>query len=167
MKRFIIAVVALVLAVSCATERTPEEKVMQLLTEHFDSLALDCKVVSVALKDTLRAKLTTEDPGYKELCDKWTALMDARVDPWAPEYKAARQAMADYEAAWVGEPIAYEYSCRIASVICLALGSAYLSRFISVAVSIEPVVTFIIMLVYDCIWIKLVDHLHVLVKLLS
>lgn len=113
MKRFIIAVAALVLAVSCATERTPEEKVMQLLTEHFDSLALDCKVVSVALKDTLRDKLTTEDPGYKELCDKWTALMDARVDPWAPEYKAARQAMADYEAAWVGEPIAYEYSCIV------------------------------------------------------
>lgn len=115
MKKLVIIFAAIFAAVSCATERTPEEKVADLLTARFDSLAVNCKVVSVALKDTLRAKLTTADPGYKEVCDKWYALMDARVDPWAPEYVAARQAMKDYENAWVGEPIALEYTCIVES----------------------------------------------------
>lgn len=113
MKNIILVLVSFILVVSCVAERTPEEKVAELLTERFDSLALNCKVVSVAFKDTLRSELTTADPGYKELYDKWVALMDARVDLWSPEYKAARQAMADYEASWVGEPIALSYTCIV------------------------------------------------------
>lgn len=113
MKKMLFILAAVVAAVSCATERTPEEKVADLLTARFDSLALDCKVVSVALKDTLRAELTTADPGYKALCDEWRALMDARVDPWAPEYLEALQAMKDYERTWVGEPVALSYTCIV------------------------------------------------------
>ncbi len=113
MKKIILFAIAAFALISCAAERTPEQKVAALLTARFDSLALDCKVVSVALKDTLRAKLTTADPGYRDLCNKWHALMDARVDPRAPEYKAARQAMRDYEDTWVGEPIALAYTCIV------------------------------------------------------
>lgn len=113
MKNFVFAIFLALALVSCASEKTPEQKVSDLLTARFDSLALDCKVVSVALKDTLRAELTTADPGYKELRDKWVALMEAGVDPWSPEYKAARQAMADYEAAWVGDPVALSYTCIV------------------------------------------------------
>lgn len=110
----LVAFVFLALALaSCASEKTPEQKVSDLLTARFDSLSLDCKVISVTLKDTLRTKLTTADPGYKELSDKWHALMDARVDPWAPEYLAARQAMQEYEATWVGDPFALSYSCTV------------------------------------------------------
>ena len=113
MKKLVLFLAAVFALASCVSEKTPEEKVADLLTARFDSLALDCKVVSVALKDTLRAELTTADPGYKELRDKWYALMDARVNPGAPEYKAARQAMQDYEEAWVGEPIALAYTCIV------------------------------------------------------
>lgn len=114
MKRMIIAAACMLLCmVSCVSEKTPEEKVKDLITARFDSLAVDCKVVSVAVKDTLRTELTTADPGYRQLYDAWRALMDARVDPWAPEYKAARQAMAEYEEAWVGEPMALTYTCIV------------------------------------------------------
>lgn len=113
MKKLVLFLAAVFAIASCVSDKTPEEKVTDLLTARFDSLSLDCKVVSVALKDTLRAKLTTADPGYKELSDKWRALMDARVDPWAPEYIAARQAMQEYEDAWIGTPIALTYTCTV------------------------------------------------------
>ena len=113
MKQLVLIIAAAFALASCVSEKTPEQKVTDLLTARFDSLALDCKVVSVALKDTLRSELTTADPGYKELRDKWYALMDARVDPSAPEYKAARQAMEEYEEAWVGEPVALSYTCIV------------------------------------------------------
>ncbi len=113
MKRLVLIISAVFAIASCVSEKTPEQKVANLLNARFDSLALNCKVVSVALKDTLRAELTTADLGYKELCDKWHALMDARVDPLAPEYRMARQEMLDYEDAWVGEPIAFAYTCVV------------------------------------------------------
>lgn len=113
MKKFIIFLAATIAAASCASERAPEEKVAGLLTARFDSLALDCKVVSVALKDTIRQKLTKADPEYKRLCDEWYALMDARVSFSSPEYQAAREAMKAYEAAWIGKPIALSYTCIV------------------------------------------------------
>lgn len=113
MKNIVIALAAFFALVSCTTERTPEQKAADLIAARFDSLAIDCKVVSVAVKDTIRQELTTADPGYKELRDKWIALMEARVSPLAPEYKAARQAMEDYENAWIGEPIAVTYTCVV------------------------------------------------------
>lgn len=110
-----LAFVLLAMAVfSCQqAPQTPEEKVSDLLTARFDSLALNCKVVSVQLTDTVRAKLTTADPGYKQLVDNWRSLMDARVSPTSPEYVAARQAMKDYESNWIGQPLALKYSCIV------------------------------------------------------
>ncbi len=113
MKKYIILLAALVALAACAPERTPEEKVADLITARFDSLAVDCKVVSVALQDTIRQKLTTADPEYKKLTQAWRDLMSAGADPFGPEYTAARQAMADYEAAWVGEPVALKYTCIV------------------------------------------------------
>lgn len=104
--------VAYVLA-SCAVEKTPEQKVVDLLNARFDSLAVECRAVSVEFKDTLRTKLTTADPGYRALYDKWVALMEARVSLGSSEYIEARGAMAEYEAAWVGEPVALLYSCIV------------------------------------------------------
>lgn len=115
MKRFLICIVAGIVAASCAQERTPEEQVAALLNARFDSLAVDCKVVSVALKDTLRQELTTADPEYKRLTQVWRDLMTAGADPFGPEYTEARQAMKEYEAAWVGEPVALTYTCIVES----------------------------------------------------
>lgn len=113
MKKLVLFLAAVFVLAACASEKTPEQKVADLLTARFDSLALDCKVVSVTLKDTLCAELTTADPGYKALRDKWFALMEAGASPVSSEYKAARQAMADYENAWVGEPVALSYTCVV------------------------------------------------------
>lgn len=113
MKKIVLFLVAVFALASCVSEKTPEQKVAELLTARFDSLALNCKVVSVALKDTLRSELTTADPGYKVLRDEWFALMEAGASPVSSEYKAARQAMADYENAWVGEPVALSYTCIV------------------------------------------------------
>lgn len=115
MKRFILLSFVLAL-VSCGprvVEKTPDEKVADLLNARFDSLALNCSVHSVALKDTLWAELTSADPEYRELGEKWLALMEAGVSPNADEYKAARQAMKDYEEAWVSEPVALVYTCIV------------------------------------------------------
>lgn len=112
MKKLVLLVAALALA-ACAGEKTPEQKVVDLLNARFDSLAVHCRAVSVEFKDTLRTKLTTADPGYRALYDKWVALMEARVSLGAPEYIEARGAMAEYEAAWVGEPVALLYSCTV------------------------------------------------------
>lgn len=113
MKRLFLFIAAVLALASCAPKKTPEQKVADLLTARFDSLALNCEVVSVALKDTIRAELTTADPGYKELTDKLRALMNEGADPWGDEYKAARQAMKEYEDAWVGEPVALSYTCIV------------------------------------------------------
>ena len=113
MKRITLFILAAIALASCSVEKTPEQKVADLLTARFDSLALDCKVVSVALKDTVRQELTTADPIYKELTESWWALMDAGADPFGAEYKAARKAMQDYEDAWVGEPVALTYTCIV------------------------------------------------------
>lgn len=113
MKKIVLFLVAVFALAACASEKTSEQKVADLLTARFDSLALDCKVVSVALKDTLRAELTTADPGYKALRDKWFALMEAGASPVSTEYKAARKAMQEYEDAWVGEPVAVTYTCIV------------------------------------------------------
>lgn len=113
MEKLILVIVSVFALAACVPEQTPEQKVTDLLTARFDSLAVDCKVVSVALKDTLRAELTTADPGYKALRDEWLALMYAGMDPSSSEYKAARQAMIDYEIAWVGDPVALSYTCIV------------------------------------------------------
>lgn len=113
MKKLVLFLAAVFALAACASEKTPEQKVADLLTARFDSLALDCKVVSVALKDTLRAELTTADPGYKALRDEWFALMEAGASPVSSEYKAARKAMQEYEDAWVGEPVAVTYTCIV------------------------------------------------------
>lgn len=113
MRKYLIMLAALVALAACAQERTPEEKVADLITARFDSLAVNCKVVSVSFQDTLRQKLTTADPEYKKLTQAWRDLMSAGADPFGAEYTAARNAMADYEAAWVGEPIALKYSCIV------------------------------------------------------
>lgn len=113
MKKFAWFILAAIAAASCSIEKTPEQKVADLLTARFDSLALNCKVVSVALKDTLRAELTTADPTYKELTETWRALLMRESDPFDDEYKAARKAMQEYEDAWFGEPVAVTYTCIV------------------------------------------------------
>lgn len=113
MKKFAWFILAALATASCSIEKTPEQKVADLLTARFDSLALDCKVVSVALKDTLRAELTTADPTYNELTETWRALLMRESDPFDDEYKAARKAMQEYEDAWVGEPVAVTYTCIV------------------------------------------------------
>lgn len=108
---FILAAFAVVLA-SCSVEKTPEQKVAALLTARFDSLALDCKVVSVALKDTIKSNVSS-DPVYKELYEKWDALLYSGISFSDPEYIEAREALLEYKAAFVGEPVALTYTCIV------------------------------------------------------
>ena len=97
---------------SCVSEKTPEEKVKDLITARFDSLALNCKVVSVALKDTLMSKVSS-DPTYKELYKKWDDMLTSGVSLSSPEYIQAREALIQYKAAWVGAPVAVTYTCIV------------------------------------------------------
>ena len=112
MKKLVIFIIAVFALMSCAFEKTPEQKVADLLTARFDSLALNCRVVSVHLKDTVMSSYSA-DPVYRELFKAWDDLLTSGISFSSPEYIQARDAMLEYSAAWVGEPIALTYTCIV------------------------------------------------------
>ena len=78
---------AVIALFSCGPQqpRTQNEIVMDLFSQQFDSLAYDCEVVSVALIDTLFAKMPKDDPCYLELTAKRDSLQkvsDASWEKW-------------------------------------------------------------------------------------
>lgn len=70
MKKFLYTIFAAALLASCA--KTQDERVADLISHRFDSLALNCELVSVALVDTIYQQMPATDPVYLrtiEICD--------------------------------------------------------------------------------------------------
>lgn len=85
--RRLVLLTAVIALFSCGPQqpRTQNEIVTDLFGQQFDSLAYDCEVVSVALIDTLFAKMPKNDPHYLELIAKRDSLQkvsDAALKKW-------------------------------------------------------------------------------------
>ena len=82
--RRLVLLTAVIALFSCGPQqpRTQNEIVTDLFGQQFDSLAYDCKVVSVALIDTLFAKMPKNDPHYLELIAKRDSLQKVSDAAW-------------------------------------------------------------------------------------
>ena len=84
MRRLVLLCLVLASICSCGgagngKEKTPDEKVADLLRAYFEKQALDCSVASVHAVDTLYEPMPEDDPVYVELMHKSDSASAAEI----------------------------------------------------------------------------------------
>lgn len=99
---------------------TPEEQVIEVLTDYFESQALDCSIASIHLCDTIREPFTRKNPEYQILQRQLDSLNKLLLEAITRKNKTARdrleketysllEAQRQIRDEWVGKPLYYTY----------------------------------------------------------